>query len=33
VACDGKEGRKTVAIFEAVYASSDDDAWKGVREY
>jgi UDP-N-acetyl-2-amino-2-deoxyglucuronate dehydrogenase len=27
VVCDGREGRKSVAVFEAVYASSDRDAW------
>ncbi|MDE0193040.1 MAG: Gfo/Idh/MocA family oxidoreductase [Gammaproteobacteria bacterium] len=25
--CDGREGRRTVALFEAVYAASDHDAW------
>ena len=25
--CDGREGRRTVALFEAVYAASDRDAW------
>ena len=27
VQCDGREGRKSVAIFEAVYHSSDADSW------
>ena len=27
VICDGREGRKSVAVFEAVYASSDSDTW------
>ena len=25
--CDGREGRRTVALFEAVYAASDGDSW------
>ena len=25
--CDGREGRRAVALFEAVYAASDRDAW------
>ena len=25
--CDGREGRRTVALFEAIYAASDRDAW------
>jgi predicted dehydrogenase len=31
VACDGREGRKTVAIIQAVYESSDRDSWVEVR--
>ncbi len=30
VQCDGREGRKSVAIFEAVYESSDSDSWKSL---
>lgn len=29
--CDGREGRRTVALFEAVYAASDGDAWIDVK--
>ena len=25
--CDGREGRRTVALFEAIYAASDRNAW------
>ena len=28
--CDGREGRRTVALFEAVYAASDADSWVAV---
>ena len=28
--CDGNEGRRTVALFEAVYAASDGDTWVDV---
>ena len=28
--CDGREGRRTVALFEAVYAASDTDSWVAV---
>ena len=27
VQCDGREGRRTVALFEAIYAASDRNAW------
>ena len=30
VVCDGREGRKSVAIIEAVYASSDSESWTDV---
>ncbi len=30
VVCDGSEGRKSVAILEAVYRSSDSEAWVNV---
>lgn len=29
--CDGREGRRTVALFEAVYAASDRDSWVAVK--
>lgn len=29
--CDGREGRRTVALFEAVYAASDGDSWVTVK--
>ncbi len=29
--CDGREGRRTVALFEAVYAASDGGAWIDVK--
>ena len=29
--CDGREGRRTVALFEAVYAASDRDSWVTVK--
>jgi predicted dehydrogenase len=25
--CDGREGRKSVALFEAIYRSSDQESW------
>ena len=25
--CDGREGRRTVALFEAIYAASDNNSW------
>jgi hypothetical protein len=27
---DGREGRKSVAVFEAIYASSDKEVWVDV---